>query len=76
MDTFAQRLTEARTRSGMSLRDLQSKTGIDASNISRLEHGRRKSPSLEVALRLSEALNVELGWLAGQLDSARGAVKV
>jgi transcriptional regulator with XRE-family HTH domain len=69
--TLPVRMRYARERQGLTLTALAESTGMDLSQLSRLEKGERVA-GVEAAtvLRLASALNVPVGWLAadeGQL---------
>src|ERR1700753_3349680 len=53
---FGQWLRRARTHNGLSLMDLQDRTGINYTHISRMENGRSR-PSRETVIRLAEAMD-------------------
>ncbi|MFL5162429.1 MAG: helix-turn-helix domain-containing protein [Microvirga sp.] len=63
---FARMISERRKDMNLSLRELARVTGIAASTISRIENG-RLSPTLDVAAKLTLALNLEPS--AASLDS-------
>jgi repressor LexA len=54
-------LREERIRQDLSMSELAGRSGLDVSMISLMERGLR-NPSLSVALRISEALQVDL-WI-------------
>ncbi|HEY5286703.1 MAG TPA: helix-turn-helix domain-containing protein [Solirubrobacteraceae bacterium] len=61
---LADRIKQLRTEAGLSQAELAELVGgSDARQISRYEHG-RITPSLDVAIRLAQALNVSLDYLA------------
>jgi transcriptional regulator with XRE-family HTH domain len=61
---LADRIKQLRTEAGLSQAELAERVGgSDARQISRYEHG-RITPSLDVAVRLAEALDVSLDYLA------------
>lgn len=62
---FAYFLRYYRRLRGLSLKELEEKTGITASYINRLERGYKKSPSLGLVEKLAEALNVPVYVLLG-----------
>jgi transcriptional regulator with XRE-family HTH domain len=63
---FARMISEKRKDMNLSLRELARVTGIAASTISRIENG-RLSPTLDIAAKLTSALNLEPS--AANLDS-------
>jgi transcriptional regulator with XRE-family HTH domain len=61
---IADRIKQLRTEAGLSQAELAELVGgSDARQISRYEHG-RITPSLDVAIRIAQALNVSLDYLA------------
>ena len=61
---LADRIKQLRTEAGLSQAELAERIGsTDARQISRYEHG-RITPSLDAAVRLAEALDVSLDYLA------------
>lgn len=61
---IAERLKEYRTNRGLSLSDMEHLTGIPAQTLNRYELGQR-SPKLNTAIAIAEALNVHPMWLQG-----------
>jgi len=61
---FGERLTEARKKKGFSQEHLGELIGVDKRIISRYETGKTE-PSIEVARKLADALNVSLDHLTG-----------
>lgn len=57
--TIADRLKEAREKKGITLRELSELTGINTSNISRIERG-EVSPNLDTLQNLCKALGLKL----------------
>jgi transcriptional regulator with XRE-family HTH domain len=68
MSTFADRVRHARSKRGLSQRDLAKQAQIDHAWVSRLEAGERNNISLLAAKRLAEALQVSLDYLAGMYE--------
>jgi transcriptional regulator with XRE-family HTH domain len=62
LELLGERLRTLRTRRGSSLAEMQARTGISVSTLSRLESGQRK-PSLELVLPLAAAYGVSLDEL-------------
>lgn len=61
---LADRIKQLRAEAGLSQAELAERVGgTDARQISRYEHG-RVTPSLDVAVRIAEALDVSLDYLA------------
>jgi DNA-binding XRE family transcriptional regulator len=58
-ELFAE-LKRTREAMGLSLSDMQARTGIDRSTISKLETGRRTNYTLETALRYADALGKQV----------------
>lgn len=52
-----------RTAQGLSLAELEEKSGISASYLNRIERGERLAPSLPVVKNIADALNVPLDHL-------------
>jgi transcriptional regulator with XRE-family HTH domain len=59
------RLRDARTRRGLTLREIAAEAGVTGSFLSQLEHGRTQ-PSLVTLRRLAQALGVTLGSFLGE----------
>ena len=53
-------LKATREAAGVSLSQMQERTGIDSANLSRLENGLVPNPTVETLARYAEALNREL----------------
>lgn len=65
---FAERLREARTAAKLTQLELAKTAGVTAATISAYEstdESKRKNPSLENAVKISNALSVSLDWLCG-----------
>lgn len=62
-NNFGATLKYWREKRGLSLQDLNDKTGISNSYISRLEKGDRKAPSVPISAKLAEALGIQLSLL-------------
>jgi transcriptional regulator with XRE-family HTH domain len=60
---IGERIKTLRKQTGWSQGELADKVGTDARQISRYENG-RITPSLDVAMRIAEALNISLDHLA------------
>lgn len=65
---FAERLSEAMERRGMSLSELSRRTGINKGQLSRYRNGINKNLSEETIRSIAEALNVSPAWLRGYSD--------
>jgi len=63
------RLRERRESMGLSLTDLSERTGMTRAVISRLENGWNLNPTLETLFRYTEALGMDLRFVA---DEAAG----
>lgn len=61
--TFGERLLWCRVREGWTARDVQRRTGVSASTISRAERGIGE-PTFSGAVALARAYGVSLDWLA------------
>ncbi|HOT15830.1 MAG TPA: helix-turn-helix transcriptional regulator [Bacteroidales bacterium] len=64
---FGDRLSEIRKKKKISQDDLAKKIGVHAPVIGRYERSDVK-PSIEVAVKITEALNVSLDYLVGSTD--------
>jgi transcriptional regulator with XRE-family HTH domain len=64
MDIFTSRLRTVRRSQNITQGDLAKMAGTGQGTISRIEKGDQE-PSLLVALKIAKALNVSLGYLAG-----------
>lgn len=53
-------LKRARLEAGLSLADIDHRTGIGRGNLSRLENDPSANPTLETLLRIADAIGVEL----------------
>jgi transcriptional regulator with XRE-family HTH domain len=61
---IGERIKQLRTEAGLSQAELAQRTGAgDARQISRYENG-RITPSLDATIRIAEALNISLDYLA------------
>jgi transcriptional regulator with XRE-family HTH domain len=70
--SFGARLRELRERAGLSLRQLESETGISNGYLSQIESGRVGAPSPKILEKLAKALRypyVELMQHAGHLST-------
>lgn len=65
--SFGKRLLEARKRKGVSQEDLAKDLGTKGPVIGRYERDEMK-PSIEVAAKMSELLDVSLDYLVGKTD--------
>ena len=67
MESFAQRLRQARLERGMSVYKLAKLSGCNAQSIHLYEdESENRAPSLFAAEWLSEVLGVSLDWLVGR----------
>ncbi len=64
---FGDRLSELRKNKKMSQDEIAKKIGVHAPVIGRYERSEVK-PSIEVAVKIAEALNVSLDYLVGSTD--------
>ncbi len=60
---FAERLKEARQKADISQAELSRRTGISPATLSTYEKG--KTPPIDKALQIAQALSVSLDWLCG-----------
>jgi transcriptional regulator with XRE-family HTH domain len=72
MQRVLQTLKAARVQQGLSLADVDERTGMGKGNLSRLENDPAANPTLETLLRLAEAIGVELRLAV--VDKKRGKV--
>ena len=66
--SFGKKLMEARKNKGMSQEDLANLIGTKGPALGRYERGVAK-PTIEVATKLANALNVSLDYLVGKVDT-------
>lgn len=64
-DTFADRILQARKQKGISRDDLAIKIGTSAPIVGRYERG-DMMPSVEIATKIADALDVSLDFLVGK----------
>ena len=64
---FSKRLLEARKKLNISQKVLADCVNISPASLSAYEQ-KGKYPTLDVAVRLADALNVSLDWLSGRVD--------
>ena len=64
-DTFADRIQQARKQIGISRDDLATKIGTSAPIVGRYERG-DMMPSIEIATKIADALDVSLDFLVGK----------
>ncbi|WPS85477.1 helix-turn-helix transcriptional regulator (plasmid) [Brevibacillus halotolerans] len=62
-ENFGSLIKHLREIKGYSLKDMQTLTGISSSYINRIEKGDRKSPSIQIINKLSEALEQDFSEL-------------
>lgn len=60
------KLTEARTRAGLSVPSLASKSDVSFDTVYRLEGGKTRSPSVLTVQRLAKATGVEWSYFFDQ----------
>lgn len=65
-DTLAERIQYAMKVRGMSQADLARATGISTSNVAHIVTGKTKDPQLSNVLKIAQALDVSLDYLAGR----------
>ena len=66
--SFGKRLVEVRKEKGLSQEDLATLIGTKGPAIGRYERG-TANPTIEVAIRLADALEVSLDYLVGKVDT-------
>lgn len=71
MMSFGQLLREARKKARRTLREVSAATSLSISNISDMEHGRKKAPTEETIRKIENFLEIATGNLlrAAQNDS-------
>jgi transcriptional regulator with XRE-family HTH domain len=69
---FGEELRKAREAAGLSQEKLAFESEIDRSYVSLLENN-KKSPTLEVIFRLSDALKIPASELIGRVEKSRPA---
>ncbi len=72
---FGELLREARVEKGISLRELSVSTGIDYTRLSRMEHGTRPAPDLEMMRTMSRVLSIPLLELLVAAGTSREVVE-
>lgn len=65
MSVLAARLRSARTEAGLSQAQLAEAAGVTQAHVSQWESGRR-TPHIDSLVKLADALDVSLDWLAGR----------
>lgn len=65
LTAFSERLKALRKNHGLTQKELAESVGMTAASFSAYENG-TKTPSLSVAVALSEVYNVSLDWLVGK----------
>lgn len=68
LEIFGKRLKELRNKNGLSQRDLAAKLGVSVNTIVTYEKA-QKSPTLDLAKRVSEFFGTPLDWLCGTSNS-------
>ena len=67
---LGEELKRARDEAGLSQEEVAHRAGIDRSYLSQLEND-RKSPTLDLLLRVCAALGVKAATLVGRVERAR-----
>lgn len=62
-EQFGQKIVEARTIKRLTQTELADMVGITQNNLSRIENG-KYNPGLDILQRISEALDMELAFIA------------
>jgi len=75
VDKFGERLTEIRKKNNISQRQLSADLGLGSTGVYYYESG-KKTPSIEVLLKLSQYFHVSADYLLGLVDepNAKGEV--
>ena len=68
---FGEVIHLARDNAGLSLRELASKTGIDFTRLSKIEHGRRPAPELSKIRALADLLHLNMADLLVAAGTSR-----
>lgn len=77
MVVFKMRLSSMRKSKGLNQGDLAELVGVTRQCIAYYEKtGARRGPSLEIAIKLADALGVSLDWLAGRDDEANDLLRL
>lgn len=66
------RLTEARTKSGLSIYALSKASGVGVATISEIESGKNSNPGIMTVVRLAHFLDCTLDYLVGRSESPTG----
>ena len=72
MESLKERIRAAMKAKGLKQVDLCNLTGEPSSKISQLTNGRVKDPRLSTVVKLADALDVSLDYLAGRTDNPMG----
>lgn len=64
-EKFGSALLYYRQQKGLSLKELEMLTKVSSSYLNRLEKGERSAPSIPIASKIADALNVDLSTLLG-----------
>jgi Predicted transcriptional regulators len=62
-EKFGSALLYYRQQKGLSLKELEMLTKVSSSYLNRLEKGERSAPSIPIASKIADALNIELSTL-------------
>lgn len=69
MKEFADRLQEIQKQRGLSQKAMAEMIGITSASLSAYMRD-AKTPALDIALKIANALGVSIGWLCGELQSS------
>ena len=64
--TLSEKLSRHRSAAALSLRDVEKQTGISKANLSKLERGIHKNPTLDTLTALAGCYGVTVGALIGE----------
>jgi len=67
MNVVNERIIESINKSGLSLRDIEAKTGISHTSVMRYANGRSRIP-IDKLIKIAEALRVNTAYLMGWID--------
>ena len=68
METFQERVKQARESKGYTQDQVADLTGITKATISRYENGKRKDPARQELKKLAKCYDISVDWLIGVTD--------
>lgn len=69
--SLGDRIRALRDQRGLTVRQLAARAETSPGTITKLEHGKRAQISFDLVMRLAEAFDVSLDYLAGYTDTVR-----